>query len=120
MGARGRKSEASLAIAKVERHPRIQPPRGMPAEAAGEFRRITGSLPALHFVPSDAPLLARYCEVIAMANHAEDTAEFCQLVRLQMALAVKLRLAPSTRGHHRTTAREKVGGGRHWESEIDG
>jgi hypothetical protein len=106
---RGRKSAASLEITQhteLTRTPRISPPEWIGAQAAEEFYDLVNSLDAAHFRPSDAPLLARYCQTILAANAAEDIGEFIALVRLQASLAKSLRLCPSSRGHHRTTARQ--------------
>lgn len=119
---RGRKSKASQEIARVNEivsTPRISPPEWLTPHCREEFFDIVNSLAADHFRPSDAPLLARYCQTIVACNSAADSTEFAMLARLQASLAVKLRLCPSTRGHHRTTARQEQPGARRkpWEDD---
>jgi hypothetical protein len=105
-----RKSASAVALEPVTpiiRQPRLRPPTECKPEVRVEFLEIVDSLAAEHFRPSDRPLLLRYCEAVVAVRETSDTAEFCALTRIQIALARALRLCPSSRGHHRTTARQK-------------
>lgn len=104
--------------AKIQRVARVRAPAWMTDAAASEFRDIVSTLSADHFRPSDVPLLARYAELCAMAR-AEDISldDHLKISRTMALLATRLRLAPSTRGHARTTARQKMVG-RDWETDL--
>lgn len=107
---RGRKSQGALTVISGDSpariSPRISPPETLLPAVRDEFIKIVNSLVPEHFRESDATLLARYCQVLVACNNAGDTSEFCQLTKLQISLATKLRLCPSTRGHPRTTANQ--------------
>ena len=98
--------EALSIISPVTRQPRLRPPAECRPEVRVEFLEIVDSLAAEHFRISDRPLLLRYCETLVAVREATGTDEFVALTRIQIALARALRLCPSTRGHHRTTARQ--------------
>jgi hypothetical protein len=99
---------------------RIRPPPAMAPNVRAHWISIVNSLSADHFRPSDSPLLSRYVECCAMAEAEDITiADHLRICKTMALLATRLRLAPSTRGHARTTARQKMSG-RSWELEIDG
>jgi hypothetical protein len=120
-----RKSAAHLSVVPataaepITRIVRVRAPDYLSATARSEFLDIVGTTAADHWRPSDVPLLARYCELCALARAPEiDVATYLQICRTMALLATRLRLAPSTRGHHRTTARQKMEG-RSWEADLD-
>lgn len=104
----------------VTRIPRVRVPDYLTELAASEFRTIVSTLAAEHFRPSDVPLLARYAELCAMARAEGITVDdHLKISRTMALLATRLRLAPSTRGHARTTARQRMSAGRDWEADLD-
>ena len=109
-----RKSAAAQLIPTVDGRPtRVKPAPGMSPPAERLFGEITSSVDATHFVRSEVPLLAQFCEQGALAELAarklatggpvvggkpspwlfvaEKAWRACQ------ALAPKLRLCPSSR-----------------------
>lgn len=122
MTKRGRPSKASLEIAtlnQVQRIERVSPPEWLDAQSREEFFDIVNSVDAAHFRPSDASLLARYCQSIVSANTAEKSEDFIAFTKLQLALATKLRLCPSARTRPETIARQSVpdGGRKPWQGK---
>ena len=121
-----RQSAAHLSVvvpadaAQITRVPRVRPPAHLSEAAMKEFRDITATLEASHFRPSDVPLLAAYAQLIVASRDPEITLnDFLKVSRGMALLATRLRLAPSTRGHARTTARQRMSSGRSWEADID-
>ena len=118
MGARGRKSAADLtvidggAVAAVER-PGI--PAELTDEQAGEWRKITESLPADWFGEATHHMLAQLCRHIVSARHVAqlitvaeaaknfDVTDYDRLLKCQeresrciASLSVKMRISQST------------------------
>jgi phage terminase small subunit len=120
-----RSSSAHLSVvvpadaAQITRVPRVRPPAHLTPAAAAEFRAIVGTLEASHFRASDVPLLAAYCMLIVASRNPEISVnDFLKIARGMALLATRLRLAPSTRGHHSSTNRQKMVG-RSWEADLD-
>ncbi len=106
--------------AAIQRVARVRPPAGMPDVVAREFLTIVNSCVADHFRQSDVPLLARYVELIAIAQGPDlSLSDHLKVCKTMALLATRLRLAPSTRGHHRSTARQQMAHGRAWENNLD-
>ena len=118
MGSRGRRSEADLAVVVVDSAERRPPPDTLSQAEAGIWGSIMESLPADWFRPSDWPILAAYCQTAVQYEQATTelrgepltlTADNGRIYRHPLlaiqhtaalrlaALAVKLRLCPSSR-----------------------
>jgi len=114
MRKRGRPSVEDL-ITKPAAYPirLLQPPPSLTATEAQLFREMVVSCAADHFVPSDAPLLATYCQAAVLLRGAakrmhKDPAAVAiweKGARVQATLATRLRLAPQARSDPRTIAR---------------
>jgi hypothetical protein len=118
MGARGRKSAASLEIvtaSNVERYARPLPPPELDEEQAAVWRVVVDRLPADWFPAETFPLLAAYCRhavaarrIAELIRDAERDGEFSvsdydRLLKMQeresralASLAVKMRISQST------------------------
>ncbi len=109
MGIRGRKAQGSPSLVRVD-FERIRPPNKLPKPIEALFLEIVASLHPAHFVKSDAPLLVRYCEASLIAEDAASTEgafkQWEASCKLQATLAQRLRLCPSARSRHETTARQ--------------
>jgi P27 family predicted phage terminase small subunit len=70
MGARGRKSQADLAVVAVDKAQRPEPWPTLSTLEAEHWRGIVKSLPADWFRPADLPLLAAYCKAAAQLDDA--------------------------------------------------
>lgn len=118
MGARGKASGAALAVVEVDAAQRQPAPDTLDEAEAGIWSSIMGSLPADWFRPSDWPILAAYCQTAVQYEKATTelrgvpltlTADNGRIYRHPLlaiqhtaalrlaALAVKLRLCPSSR-----------------------
>jgi hypothetical protein len=49
---------------------RLTPPEHLSADARDAFMALIGAMPASHFRPADLPLIARWCELTALAERA--------------------------------------------------
>jgi P27 family predicted phage terminase small subunit len=118
MGTRGRASDAELSVVAVDAAQRRPPPETLTEEEAGMWNSIMASLPADWFRPSDWPILAAYCQTAVQYEQATKelrgqaltleadngrmyrnpllAVQHTAALRLA-ALAVKLRLCPSSR-----------------------
>jgi hypothetical protein len=88
MGTRGRKSAASLTIAKVspvETVERQRPPHDLSDEEVEIWSAVVNSEPADWFSPSTVPMLAQYCR---HAIHARRIAELIERATADPDLAV--------------------------------
>jgi phage terminase small subunit len=123
MRQRGRKSAASFERLVIDaRFNRLQPPDGLDPSIEQRFANIVASCDPQHFVPSDVSLLVQFCEADLLCDRA--AAEIRRGgavladgrvspwitvqekgVRAIVALATKLRLAPSARLDPKTVAR---------------
>ena len=138
MGSRGKQSAADLAIVRTGEPERLQPPAHITPRARALFVELVASVSADHFVAADRPLLARYCEAVALAEQAEaKLAEdgpvdshgrasawigvWDKATKAASTAATRLRLTPHSRFDARAAAR-KTGRGpsayqtRPWES----
>jgi P27 family predicted phage terminase small subunit len=113
MAQRGKKSAASLAVISGSQPGRLRPPTHLSDEAARLFRLLVTACDPDHFVASDAPLLCSYCEATALARQAAEALEEEgpvvggrvnpwlavreKATREQVALSMRLRLAPQSR-----------------------
>jgi hypothetical protein len=111
---RGRPSVAEqtvIPLAPARR--RLQPPADLDENEARLFRDVVASCAPEHFVASDAPLLATYVQSVllsrrAAADLAADPRALSRWERvtgMQASLALRLRLAPSSRSHPERVAR---------------
>lgn len=105
-----RRSNAAATLPRVDGAPtRIRPPADMPENVARHFRDLMASTDPQHFRPCDVPLLRRHCEIMTRLEDPDvPTAEFVQLVRLQSAIAIRLRICPSARSDPKTAGRWKA------------
>jgi phage terminase small subunit len=110
-----RKSAAALAIVpRVSGAPaRLRPPSHLGEQEVEVFRELVAACDPAHFVASDLPLLASYAEATVLARQAAKelstdgaviggrTSPWLvvqeKAVRAQIALSVRLRLAPQSR-----------------------
>ena len=123
MQQRGRRSIASL-VANVDGSP---PRLTSPPTLSDPERKIFAATVAAsgHLRPSDLPLLQRYCEIVALSDHAAERlrvnvmqgrpsqwlATQERLVKLLISLGRQLRLSPISRsgGDPKTLARHNGG-----------
>jgi phage terminase small subunit len=124
MEKRGRKSVAELSVIRAETAFRPRPPSDLSPEQATEWKEVIARLPAGWISRENEAILTQYCRHIVAARriaqlitHAEGGKEFTiagydRLLKMQeresracASLAVKLRLAPSTRLRAETAAR---------------
>jgi P27 family predicted phage terminase small subunit len=109
-----RRSAASLAVVRVDASvSRLHPPAELGAEERAVWQEIVVTCDPKHFVRSDAPLLARYCESVVLARRAAAalTAEGAVIagrtnpwlvvqekgIRAMTALSMRLRISPQAR-----------------------
>lgn len=125
MGARGKASDAELSVVVVDPTERRPPPATLDTEEATIWKSIMDSLPADWFRPSDWPILAAYCQTAAQYEKATKELRGASLTLVAdngreyrnpllsiqhtaalrlAALAVKLRLCPSSRMRQDATA----------------
>jgi hypothetical protein len=114
-----RKSAAELAIVPMERAApqRIEPPSGISAQERALFNELVADCPPMQFTRSDSRLLLAYVQSCLLAKAAFRRAEeddralglWEKCVKVQSALAHRLRLCPSTRVDPKTLARPHAG-----------
>jgi hypothetical protein len=107
-----RKSAAASMISAVDGQPsRLRPPASLNEAERTIFLNLVTACHPSHFRVSDLPMLSRYCEVVALSDHAAGQlradvmqgraghwlAVQGQLVKMMIALARQLRLAPLAR-----------------------
>lgn len=109
-----RRSAAELAIVPLGHRPaRLAPPATLSARERAIFLDLVATMDAKHFRQCDLPLLARYCEAIALAEEAarelRDGGAVLdgkpspwitvqeKSVRAMVALTLRLRLSPQAR-----------------------
>lgn len=118
-----RRSAASFSVVELPVATRLSPPTNLTKIEVELFRNIIRAIDPKHFVPSDAPLLGRYCKNLALANTASghieregavntETGKISPWVsvaekadRAVATLSAKLRLAPSSRFDQATAHR---------------
>ncbi len=118
-----RKSTAALSVLRVDGKPRrVTAPKGLQGDAAQVFMDIVSSCPPEHFTAADRPLLAQFCEALALSARAARELHRSGPVkngrasawltvaekawRATAALAPKLRLCPSARYDARAAGRK--------------
>lgn len=111
---KGRRSIASLTTPTIDvKASRISAPSTLTLKERNEFNRIVAACAPEHFRESDISLLENFVGLTllcrATRNKPKQFAVFKEAVKLHKDLSVKLRLAPSTRSHHRTVARDGAG-----------
>lgn len=99
MGRRGPKSMQQLAANAVDGSPpRLKPPAGLSAKEKALFTELINGTDSRHWRPSDVPLLVSYCQASIsthkLARSSARIADWERSARVQMSLAVKLRLCP--------------------------
>lgn len=143
MGARGRKSAASLGVVQITGQ-RIAPPVHLTGEQAAEWRSIVDSLPPDYFRPGDVSLLAAYVTASVFYRRASADMEARgmtlmddkgreyvnpahQVLTSQASalaqMAVKLRLCPSSRYSEKAAATKTSRGttiSKPWEEQASG
>jgi phage terminase small subunit len=109
-----KRSAAALSMVRVDGKPaRLRAPPHLPEEEAEVFRQLVAACDPDHFVRSDLPLLCAYAEATVMSRQAahelrEGGAVIGgrtnpwlvvqeKSVRAQVALSMRLRLAPQSR-----------------------
>ena len=108
-----RKSAAAIAINQPPTAAnRLRPPATLSAAQRAVFLELVGSNEPGHFQPSDAPLLATYCEVICMLQEASNQLKKGIVfdgrvspwvgvqergIKSMVALSMRLRLSPQAR-----------------------
>src|SRR5918993_275946 len=125
-----RRSKADLTVIPINptgKPARLRPPPHLGERARKLFTEIVSATDSRHFVPSDEPLLARYCEAIAQSERAEEAlrsegdvvngrpspwiAVQTSSVRTIATLATRLRLSPHSRTDPKTAGRRAAGPG---------
>ena len=111
---KGRRSIASRMTPNVAGEAsRISAPSTLTLKERKEFNRIVATCAPEHFRESDVSLLENFVGLTllcrATRNKPKQFSVFKEAVKLHKDLSVKLRLAPSTRSHHRTVARDGAG-----------
>jgi hypothetical protein len=110
-----RKSAAELSLSSVvpvDGAPvvRLEPPASLTESERVLFRQVVSACAPRHFVETDGPLLVSYVQATLMAHAtARDPGAveaWAKAVRMQMALATKLRLSPQARTDPKTTGRQ--------------
>jgi len=143
MRQRGRIGRGQLSvISNLEAHARyVQAPSNLPQAERDLFNKVVQSMPVGFFQNSDCPLLESFVQATLSADcyvatlHNDPFNEEVQklwdrAVRLQIALATKLRLTPHSRIGPKTPARQqanppiqtfndRVRAGQHAEPEED-
>jgi hypothetical protein len=123
MAQRGRKSAASLLIDSGFEPPRLTAPAGLNAKENALFSRIVNASEARHFRSNEVELLVSYVQTVLWVRDAvrrKEIVEWEKAVRVQLSLAMRLRLAPSTRLDPKTVNRFQVNDQRPpWDSKDD-
>jgi phage terminase small subunit len=127
---RGRKSASELAVVPIDvGRIRIEPPKNLEAKAAAIFKDVVDSVEPRHFRRADIPLLASFARATHLAAHyssriggAEIFRQWVECTKLQMQLATKLRLTPSSRTDSRAANRttDTPDEGKPWEEKLLG
>jgi hypothetical protein len=120
---RGRKSAAALLLNVNHETPRLTAPAGLTAKERALFSRIVNASEARHFRENESELLVSYVQAVLMVREAvrkHEMNDWEKASRIQLSLAMRLRLAPSSRLDPRTVNRFEVNDQRPpWESKED-
>jgi hypothetical protein len=112
MNQRGRKSAASSLIPNIGYEPpRLMAPVGLTAKERALFCRIIDGSDPKHFRQNEVELLVSYVQAVLLVRdlgRKRKIVEWERAVRIQLALAMRLRLAPSTRLDPKTVNRFQV------------
>jgi hypothetical protein len=113
MRQRGKKSTAKLLTLNINNNerPHLTAPTGLNAKESALFLRIIDASSAEHFRQNEVELLVSYVQATLMVRDAarkHKIDEWEKAVRIQLALAMRLRLAPSTRLDPKTVNRFQV------------
>ena len=111
MGKRGRHSSNVIPISSGRR--RIEPPSDLTPIEARTFREVVANCPSSQFVESDIPLLVSFCQATLLSRKAAKALAsdpgalivWDRAVKVQAMLAMRLRLAPSSRSDPKVLAR---------------
>ena len=102
MRQRGRQPADVVAFPAVDGLPsRLKPPETLRKDERAILMQVIDACDPRHFSEADLPLLVSLAQATALAHRAarspDKAAVWEKAVRLQMALATKLRLTPQTR-----------------------
>jgi len=102
----GRKSSASIvAVRAVNPAQRLAPPDYLSPAEREIFADIVAAAPAKHFTQNDSLLLATFAKVTHQIRQTDDPGELLRSAKVQVTLATRLRLTPSSRLDPKTAAR---------------
>ena len=112
MRQRGRKS-ADLAILDVYGSPPpLEPPVDLQEDERTLFTELIDATDTRHFRPTDLPLLVSFVQATLLArstaHNPGKVATWEKAVRVQAALATRLRLSPQSRTDPKTIGRQQV------------
>jgi hypothetical protein len=111
MRQRGRKSAELVAIGIDGRPPKLTPPADLQEAERAMFVELIDACDARHFRPSDLPLLTSYIQATLLARGTvrdpDRVADWERAVRVQAALATRLRLSPQSRTDPKTIGRQQ-------------
>jgi hypothetical protein len=112
MRQRGRKTaETLVALAVNGDPPRLEPPATLSDPERELFVELVESVEPDHFIRADLPLLVSFVQatllVRSTANKPDQIATWEKAMKLQVNLATKLRLTPSSRLDPKTLARQQ-------------
>jgi len=118
---RGRKSIARvIALNARPEPPRLTVPEILTESEAKIFTEVVGSADPRHFTKDDLPILIAFARATARADvlcvKDEDMPLWLSVTRVQMSLAMKLRLTPSTRMRDKRNAAPLAPLPRPWET----
>jgi hypothetical protein len=113
MRQRGRMSAAKLLTLNInnnDRPRRLTTPTGLNAKEHSLFLRIVDASNPDHFRENEVELLVSYVQTVIMVREAarkHKIGEWEKMIRVQLSLAMRLRLAPSSRLDPKTLNRFK-------------
>jgi hypothetical protein len=112
MRQRGRKSSAQLVAIGIDgKPPKLTPPADLKEDERAMFVALIDACDARHFRPSDLPLLTSYIQATLLARGTardpDKVATWEKAVRVQAALATRLRLSPQSRTDPKTIGRHQ-------------
>jgi hypothetical protein len=125
MGKRGRRSAASLELPDIiGKRPRLTAPAYLSDAEKVAFDEVIASVSDGHFVRSDLPVIVSFVQATelakSLAQDPEARPEWCNVVKLQLALARALRLTVHSRATPRTITRNLPNEGpRPWMQHVD-
>jgi hypothetical protein len=112
MRQRGRKS-ADLAVINVDgKPPKLTPPPDLRDDERALFIELIDATDTRHFRPTDLPLLTSFIQATLLARstayNPNKVATWEKAVRVQAALATRLRLSPQSRTDPKTIGRQQA------------